>query len=328
MDSIQPLGLDVGTSRIVVARNTGAGYQYDAQLNAFLTLPHSRLTERLLEREGVFHEVKGSEILVAGNDAQKFAEVFHAETRRPMLNGVVNPHEPHGLSVLRSIIGKLTGPAEAAGQKAYFSVPAPQANENGGNAFHEASIRQILKDLGYDPTPIEEGLAVVFGELDSANYTGIGISCGSGLCNVCLAVLSVPVISYSIAKAGDYIDSQAAQVTAELATRIRVHKEQSFYLNGMTGDRVQSALTVYYREVVENLVESLRRHISSAQKLPKLDQSIPLVLSGGTALPKGFVEQFAAALHAREFPLRLSEVRVSKDALNSTARGALMAALC
>src|SRR5436309_1863886 len=83
IDYHQPLGLDIGTSRIVVARNANGEYEYESQLNAFLTLPYSKLAASLLERENVFHEVKGSEILVAGNDAQKFAEVFHAETRRP-----------------------------------------------------------------------------------------------------------------------------------------------------------------------------------------------------------------------------------------------------
>jgi len=312
----------------VVARSAGGQYQYDAQLNAFLALPYSKLAVSLLERENVFHEVIGSQILVAGNDAQKFAEVFHAETRRPMVNGVINPHEPHGLSVIRGIIRKLVGKAAGAGQKIYFSVPAPMANETTGNTYHEASIRQILRDLGYEPTPIQEGLAVIFGELDNSNYTGIGISCGSGLCNVCLAVLSVPVISFSVPKAGDFIDTQAAMVTAELATRIRVEKEQSFSLNGMSGDRVQNALTVYYREMIEHLVGALRSQIATAQRLPHLDQSVPLVLSGGTAMPKGFVEQFAASLRASDFPIRLSEVRLSPDALNSTARGALMAALC
>ena len=324
----QPIGLDVGTSRIVVARSTDDQYTYDTQLNAFLTLPYSKLARSLLERENVFHDVKGSEIVVAGNDAQKFAEVFHAETRRPMLNGVLNPREPHGMVVLQAIIGKMLGKASATGQKVYFSVPAPVPGEKDGRAYHEASIQQILKELGYEGTPIEEGLAVVFGELGGSNYTGIGISCGSGLCNVCLAVLSVPVISFSIHKAGDFIDSQAALVTGELATRMRVQKEQGFHLNGMTADRVQNALTVYYGEMIDTLVETLRNHIAATQRLPKLDQSIPLVLSGGTVMPKGFLEHFGKVLRDTGFPIRLSEVRLSADALNSTARGALMAALC
>ena len=324
----QPLGLDVGTSRIVVARNGDRKYQYEAELNAFITLPHSKLAESLLQRENVFHEVRGGELVVAGNDAQKFAEVFHAETRRPMKNGVLNPHEPHSLAVVRKIIAKLTGKATVEGQKAFFSVPAAGSNDDGGIAYHQASIRQILTELGYDATPIEEGLAVVFGELGSCNYTGIGISCGSGLCNVCLAVLSVPVISFSVAKAGDYIDAHAALVTGELSTRMRVQKEQSFQINGLNGDRVHNALSVYYQDMITSLVESLGSHISATQRLPKLDQAIPLVVSGGTAMPRGFLEQFGKTLRASDFPVPLSEIRMSTDALNSTARGALMAALC
>jgi hypothetical protein len=311
-----------------VARKTEKKYEYEAQLNAFITLPYSKLAESLLARENVFHEVQGSDLVVAGNDAQKFAEVFHVETRRPMLNGVLNPREPHSLSVVRRIIAKLAGKAATENQKIFFSVPAPGISGDAGIAYHEASIRQILGELGYQATPIEEGLAVVFGELGGANFTGIGISCGSGLSNVCLAVLSVPVLSFSIPKAGDFIDSQASLVTGELATRLRVQKEQSFGLNGLNGDRVQNALNVYYDEMIAHLAESLRAQISSTQKLPKLEQSVPLVLSGGTVMPKGFLGRFMQALRADEFPIRLSDVRMSADPLNSTARGALMAALC
>ncbi len=324
----QPLGLDVGTSRIVVARIGDKKPDCESQLNAFLTLPYSKLTESLLQRENVFHEVRDTEIVVAGNDAQKFAEVFHVELRRPMMDGVLNPREPHSLGVVRMIIGKLAGKAARHGQKVFFSVPAPGPSGESGIHYHQASIRQILADLGYQATPIEEGLAVVFGELGGSNYTGIGISCGSGLNNVCLAVLSLPVISFSVPKAGDFIDTEASLVTGELATRLRILKEQSFRLNGLTGDRVQNALNVYYQETIEHLAGSLRAHISSSQRLPKLEHSIPLVLSGGTAMPEGFTERFNEVLRAEEFPVRLSEVRLSPDPLNSTARGALMAALC
>jgi hypothetical protein len=324
----QPIGLDVGTSRIVVARGKDKRQEYDTQLNAFLTLPYSKLAESLLGRENVFHEVQGADIVVAGNDAEKFAEVFHVETRRPMANGVLNPDEPYSIAVVRRIITKLVGRAAADGQKVFFSVPAKGENLSGAIRYHEASLRQILTELGYEATPIEEGLAVVYGELAASNFSGVGISCGSGLCNICLAVLSVPVLSFSVPKAGDFIDSNAAEVTGDRANRLRISKEQGFQLNGFTADRVHNALTVYYQEVIVNLIDSLRAHIASAQKLPKLEQSVPLVLSGGTAMPKGFLDYFTKVLAAGEFPLKLSEVRVSGDPLHSTARGALMAALC
>jgi hypothetical protein len=322
-----PIGLDVGTSRIVAARKKGQGYKFDSQLNAFLTLPYSKLAAGLMQKENVFHEVEGNEIVVAGNDAEKFAEVFRLDVRRPMANGVLNPVEPHSLSVVRRIITKLIGKG-VEGQKVFFSVPAPSASGDQGLTYHAASIGQILSELNYVATPIEEGLSVVFGELSASNYSGIGISCGSGLCNVCLAVLAVPVISFSVPKAGDYIDAQAALVTGELATRMRLQKEQTCTLNGLSGDRVNNALTIYYREMIMNLVESFRAQVSTVGRMPKFDRSVPLVVSGGTAMPKGFIEQFSAALNASDFPIKLSEIRLAADPLNSTARGALMAALC
>lgn len=324
----EPLGLDVGTSRIVAARAKDQTQEYESQLNAFLTLPYSKLAESLLRREQVFHEVRGAEIVVAGNDAEKFAEVFHSDTRRPMAHGVLNPDEPHSLSVVRRIVSRMLGRAAADGQKVFFSVPASGDGRNGAIRYHEASIRQILEELGYAATPIEEGLAVVYGELAESNFSGIGVSCGSGLCNVCLAMLSVPVISFSVDKAGDFIDAHAAEVTGDRSNRVRIAKENIFRFNGFTADRAHNAMTVYYQEVIVNLIRALREHISSAQKLPKLEHAVPLVLSGGTAMPKGFLDHFLAALQADDFPLRLSEVRVSVDPLHSTARGALMAAQC
>src|SRR5215472_17094512 len=115
-DNSLAIGLDVGTSRIVAARSIDKKNEYESQLNAFITLPYSKLAENLLAREGVFHEVSGNELVVVGNDAQKFAEVFHVETRRPMQRGVLNPHEPHSLRVMQRIIGRLLGKATTQGR--------------------------------------------------------------------------------------------------------------------------------------------------------------------------------------------------------------------
>jgi hypothetical protein len=321
----EPIGFDIGTSRLVVARNQGGKPHFEAQLNAFVTLPYSELTEGLLIRENVFYEVVGSEFVVAGDDAQKFAEIFHIETRRPLVHGVLNRQEPHSLGVIRRLTGKLLGKAVIPGQKVRFSVPRPLSAD--GAAYHqELLFKEILTGLGYDASPIDEGLAVVFGELGSSSYTGIGISFGSGMCSACLAVLSMPVISFSVPKAGDYIDIQASIATGESVNRLRVHKEEAFSLNGYSGDRLDNVLTVYHDDVILSLIDSLRANLSSSAK-PRIDQSIPLVICGGTSLPKGFLEHFDKALRSSDFPLQLSEIRLSSDPLNSTAKGALIAAL-
>ncbi|MGD0361724.1 MAG: hypothetical protein ABSC93_12695, partial [Bryobacteraceae bacterium] len=102
-------------------------------------MPYSKLAESLLQREDVFHEVQGAEIVVAGNDAEKFAEVFHVDTRRPMANGVLNPGEAHSLAVVRRIVTRLVGRAAVEGQKVFFSVPAQGDNVDGAIRYHEAS---------------------------------------------------------------------------------------------------------------------------------------------------------------------------------------------
>ena len=78
---------------------------------------------------------------------------------------------------------------------------------------------------------------------------------------------------------------------------------------------------------METLVENLRKAISKAEKLPKTERPLPIVLSGGTAKPRGFKDLFERTLKSRPFPIEVAEVRMAKDPLTATARGALIAAM-
>src|SRR4051812_10378456 len=227
-----PVGLDVGTSRIVTAHRVDDQFQYQTQLNAFVNLPYSKMTENVLSKERVPHSVQGSGIVVHGNESERFADLLSVETRRPMSRGVLNPEEPQSLTQIQKIIESLIGPARSKGQKLYFSIPAASPGADDSITYHEASLRQILTEFGYDVHSINEGLAVVYAELEKSNFTGIGISCGGGLCNVCLSYLSVPVLSFSVNKGGDFIDSSAAGATGDLINRIRITKEDTFHFNG------------------------------------------------------------------------------------------------
>jgi hypothetical protein len=248
------------------------------------------------------------------------------DIRRTMTRGVLNPDEPENVRLIREIVAALTGKAEK-GHKLYYTVPAAPLGAEQDLTYHEATLRQILTEMGFETKSINEGLAVVYAELESTNYTGIGVSCGGGLCNVSFAYLSVPIVSFSIPKAGDFIDASAASVTGERPNRVRILKEQSFYLNGHYDSKLQQALTVYYDDMIQALVGGLRKAFEGARNLPKLSRAIPLVLSGGTSTPKGFRERFETALSESGFPLAISEIRMAADPLTSTAKGALVAAL-
>jgi hypothetical protein len=311
----------------VAARQTGQEIKYGTQLNAFVAIPYSKMTESVLHKEGVPHTIEANEIIVHGNESERFADLLNKDIRRPMLRGLLNPEEPDSVRLIHEITTALLGKAEK-GQKLCFTVPAAPVGAEENLTYHEATIRQVVGELGYNVKSISEGLAVVYGEMESTNYTGIGISCGGGLCNVCLAYLSVPVVTFSVPKAGDFIDSSAASVTGERANRMRIVKEQSFNINGHFADKLQQILGVYYDDMIQALVAGLRNAFQSARNLPKMSKPIPLVLSGGTAMPKGFRDRFEKILREREFPIELSEIRMAADPLTTTAKGALVAALC
>ncbi len=326
MNSATILGLDLGTSRIVLAEPAGADYRFRSQLNAFFALPSSKLTAAVLREKGIPHSVSNGEIVVYGRDAETFADLHHSEIRRPMRSGLLNPDEPRGLELIREI---LTGLLADSGRQGtvYFSVPAAPLEGHGDGSYHESAVGQVLSELGYLAHPLPEALAVVYSELADTQYTGIGVSCGGGLCNVCLAYLSVPVIGFSIPRAGDYIDRSAATATGEVATRIRLLKEQSFHFNGASGDKVQQALSTYYHATIKTLIAAMEQAFANCRSLPKLHSPVPLVLSGGSVLPHGFREKFETALRSSRFPVPVSEVRLASDPLTATAKGALISAL-
>ena len=174
---------------------------------------------------------------------------------------------------------------------------------------------------------INEGLAVIFSELEQSNFTGIGVSCGGGMCNATLAFLSIPSIMVSMAKAATSSTARWARPWASTPTRVKVIKEEGLDLSKAPKDKLEKALHIYYEDLVETLVDTLRRAISRAEKLPKTDRALPIVLAGGTARPKGFRELFERTLRARPFPIEVAEVRMATDPFTATARGCHIAAM-
>ena len=320
------LGLDVGTSRICLAQRVGEEYRFETQLNAFVTVPFSNMTENVLTKENIPHSVAGPEIVVHGNESDRFADLLNVDTRRTMTRGVLNPAEPDSLNMLRKIVESLLDSTKEP-RKLCFTVPAAPLGAEENLTYHEVTLRQVLTEMGYQVKSINEGLAVIYSELESTNYTGIGISCGGGLCNVCVAYLSVPVMSFSIPKAGDYIDTNAASVTGELANRVRIAKEDSFHFNGFHSDKLLQVLGVYYDEMIQSLVQGIKQAFSNSRNLPKQKRPLPVVLSGGTALPEGFRDRFERIFKEANLPIPISEIRMAADPLHTSAKGALVAAL-
>jgi actin-like ATPase involved in cell morphogenesis len=323
----QPMGLDVGTAKVAVARRKGKNIETAWQLNAFIPVPYSRFTESTLGQNDISYYRDGEELVIYGTATARFANMFNADTRRPMADGVINPKERMAMPVLEALLGTLVPKARSQGEVLAFSVPAAAEGKEAGLTYHEATLRKVFEGMGYRAMAINEGLAIIFSELEDNNFTGIGVSCGGGMCNVSLAFLSIPSIMFSVAKGGDFIDQSVGGVVDEHATRVKVIKEETLDLSRAPKDKIERALHIYYDDLVQTLVASLKRAISRAEKLPKSERPLPIVLSGGTAKPKGFKDLFERTLKTQPLPIAISEVRMAADPLTATSRGALVAAM-
>ena len=321
------LGLDIGTSRIVVANGTESK-DTRSELNAFVSVPTSEMAENMLRQRNMVYERNCKSLYVYGNDSDFFASFLDTDARRPMQGGLLNPQEEMSKQIIQSVIKRLIPPTRK-GEALCFSVPGKGEGANGNLVYHEAVLKSFLQSYGYNAKAINEGQAVVFSELQEENFTGIGISFGGGMCNVSVSFMAMPMITFSIPKSGDYIDRNVAEVMGERnTTKVRIYKEENLDLFREPKDELSSALHIFYQDVLQTLIERLRAEFKRSSQLPKVDRPMPIVLSGGTAKPMGFLHKFESVLKAGgEFPIQISDVRMAKDPLTSTAKGCYIAAL-
>jgi len=322
-----PFGLDIGTSHIVVAGTNQNRVLYKSDLNAFFTVPLLEVTKKTLAANKIPFFVRDRNIFVCGYPAQDFANIFNADIRRPIQKGLLSSIEEDGFTVIKAIIEQIIPPPQRPGEAIGFGVPGEPFDYNASVTYHESVIVKYLKELGYKPFPVNEGFATIISELTDEAYTGIGISMGGGMCNVCLSYMAVPIITYSIQKGGDFIDAQVAESVGESAVKVKVLKQENLDLSLPSKGRILNALSIFYDDLISTLIKSFIEVIDAASKIPRISKAMPVVISGGTAMPPGFEDRFADELSKTNFPIRISEIRIATDPLYTTAKGAMIIAM-
>ena len=322
-----PVGVDIGTSHIVVAQNKHNYIETMQELNAFFTVPNAKFAMDILNQNDVTYYQNGNHYYIFGYSSESFANMFNGNTRRPMKKGLLSSDEEVGLTVIQATTASLIQKPKNFGETICFVIPGEPLDGAGSVVYHESVLKKFLGSLGYSPISINEGMSVAISELSEDDFSGIGISMGGGMCNICLSYLSFPVITYSIQMAGDYIDEMAGNAVGEPATKIKVIKEEELDLTKEPKDRITTALHIFYDELIFKLLESLQRVFTSTENIPKINAPIPIVLSGGTAMPKGCRDKFEKMLQNVNLPVEISSVRLAEDPLNTPAKGALIMAV-
>lgn len=323
------LGVDVGTSNVVVARQLEDGtFENRFHRDMLYPLDMSEEAKDLLDRSNYLFVKIDNKYFIVGEDALKLVNAMgKGEVVRPMANGLLNPSLKESSELLFYIIKAVVGDPIVEGETLRFSIPANPIDQNMDNRFHKMLLQGFFTKLGYKAKPVNEAMAIAYdtnpiskSEDGDSPLTGVAISCGGGMSNIALTLKGMELASFSVTKSGDYIDEMAAQVTGIQKSKVLKRKEKELDLmNYDVSDRVLSALAIYYEEVIDRVVSLMAKEFSTRNS--EIDGEIEIVVAGGTSMPKGFCEKFQESIEKTKFPFKIYRVRHSKTPFFSVSNG-------
>lgn len=326
-------GLDVGTSYIVLSKENNDNIEYLDFRDAFYIIkPTTPVATKMIEKGlsgKVFIKDEDGSFILLGKDAIEKAIERNDTAKRPMYRGVVSAKEKDAKKILAFILKEVVGKATEENEKLIFCVPAQpidQEDEDFDVGYHEDVVKTILAECGYDAKSINEAEAICYAELESDDYTGIAISCGAGMTNVCVMLNGEPTVVFSTTKSGDWIDRMASVATGEPDSVVQAEKEGGdFKIGDPSENPVLSAVSSYYERLIDYTTKQLSSALKNHRSLPKFKNPLKIVIAGGTSQADGYIENFAKKLLENNFPLPVKEVVHSSDPLHSVSKGCLIA---
>jgi actin-related protein len=336
-------GFDVGTAFFVAAReNEENNIDYIEQRDSFFTIDLTEESKGLLDMLGVPYITRKGKLSVIGQDSIKFANMFRSEARRPLEKGCLSKKDLDALGILQVIISKTIGEPRKPNEIVKYSVTSTPLGTTQSFDYHKQQIENIFKTIGYDPQPIQEARAIALSELTEDRFTGLCVSMGSGTTTVYLGYYGIdnPDLQFSIGIAGDWIDSNSADMFAGLTkTKVQTVKERGFNIknpnDGLNVDelegqqlleaRAKEALSAYYISYITNVLRAIKQKFEHTP-LPEFEGPIKLVIAGGTSLAGGFIDVFKEELAKVKLPIDISEVVHASNPKYAVAKGCLVAA--
>lgn len=328
------VGLDVGTSFIVLSSEKDDKILYKDFRDAFYIIkPSTPVATKMIEKGlagKVFIKDSDGSFILLGKDAIEKAIERNDTAKRPMYRGVISTKEKDSKRILAFILKEVVGTASEPNEKLVFCIPAQpvdQEDEDFDVGYHEDVVKTVLGECGYNAKAINEAEALCYAELETEDYTGIAVSCGAGMTNVCIMLNGEPVITFSTTKSGDWIDRMSAVATGEQDSVVQAEKENGDFTIGQHNDNiVLAAVSSYYERLIDYTTKQLSFALTGHKSLPKFKNPLTIVVAGGTSQAKGYIDNFSQKLKDNNFPLNIKEVRHAADPLHAVSKGCLIAA--
>jgi hypothetical protein len=324
------IAVDVGTMNIVLAEKKEKTAEISSIRNMYLPLDKSQVT--MAQLSNIDYVETDDSVYIIGNDAFNFSNIFGKSVKRPMSKGLISPSEVDSLDILELILEKLAG--KTTNGRCIYSIPAPSIDSDNNTTYHEGVFHRIFTDLGYHAESFNEAMAIIYSHCQDDQFSGLSFSFGAGMVNVCLAYKSVPAVSFSVARSGDWIDENVARSLGTVPNRMTAIKErntdlQDFKIGNKKERRIREAIIYYYREMIRYSLQQIKNKLSEATDDLQLPESLSIIVSGGTSMATGFLPLFQEILteYEDDFGFDVKGVRQADDPLTAVAEGLLVKAI-
>lgn len=321
-------GLDIGTMNLCCTRSDTK--KSNLTRNVFLKLDSDSINISDMSNISYVQHEDSDEVFIIGNDAFQFANIFAKEVSRPMEDGLISPKEIDAIDVLTMMIRDLIGDVKGCDVYCSYSVPAEAIDRTKSVTYHEKIFGRVLSSIGVNHSPVNEAMAIIYSECAKEQFSGIAISFGAGMANTCCAYKGIEALSFSTARSGDWIDNNVAESLNIIPNRVTSIKEKKLNLkDGYSKEknkktrRALEALTYYYNSLIDYTIKKIIKEFDEKVDI-EIDEALPIIVSGGTSLPEGFLDLFIETIRKYELPFEVSEIRMAKEPLTAVSNGLLV----
>jgi tRNA A37 threonylcarbamoyltransferase TsaD len=143
--------------------------------------------------------------------------------------------------------------------------------------------------------------------------------------NICVVHEGDPLVEFSVIRSGDFIDQSVGEALDISPSLVQLEKEAGVDLDNPS-NQIMEAVAVYYVSVINYTLDNIIYELKQREKeMPRFANPIPIVVSGGLSLAKGFDKKVEQCLKIKNFPIEVGKVKKAKDPITAVAHGALLA---
>lgn len=300
------IGLDLGCTQFRSLRLHAGRLTGRITRTCYALVADTAAHRRVFDRDRVNYVQGDGQLLLLGDSAEDWAPLLQVGLIPLLADGQFPNHDPCARQLLSLLFDAVLPAAQSTGDICTLTIPGellPSAASPERDFFC-----QLVRQRGYEPRVIGQGLAVALAELGASGFSGVGVSLGASQCEFALVRGGIELARCAIPWGTADLDQTAQPAEPSpgvlpLAPPARDQATEDF--------------------LTELLLEAGAR-IAQQDGFRVLTQPVAVACNGGIARRRALQQMLPLAWRRAGWPIALQEIRIAADPTYTVARGCLI----